>query len=122
MAKSVGDEHMKTACASAIGPKAQAYQFEDRLITRFASTPSCKGVKLVRYGGPSAQTSSAETALINQPHWAFFVDYDVWAPRQSWSLLYKQDSAFFKGKNASEAEMANDVCAIVLGQSGALIR
>jgi hypothetical protein len=111
-----------TACTSG-DPKLMASQFEDRLMTQFAGSPDCKGVAFARYYGPDAkEPSAAEQALISRPHWELSVDFFAGARPQSWSLQYLGEEKVFQGESATEAKMASDVCAIVLGQRAAPVR
>jgi hypothetical protein len=111
-----------SACTSG-DPKLLASQFEDRLVTQFATSPDCKGVAFARYYGPDAkEPSAAEQALMSRPHWEFSVDFFAGSRTQSWSLQYLGEEKVFQRESATEARMASDVCAIVLGQRGTLAR
>ena len=105
-----------SACTSG-DPRLLASQFEDRLVTQFATSPDCKGVAFARYYGPDAkEPSAAEQALMSRPHWEFSVDFFAGSRTQSWSLQYLGEEKVFQGESATEARMASDLCAIVLGQ------
>jgi hypothetical protein len=105
-----------SACMSG-DPKLLASQFGDRLMTQFASSPACKGAAFARYYGPDGkEPSAAEQALMRRPHWELSVDFFPGSAAQSWSLQYLGEEKVFQGESASEARMARDICAIVLGQ------
>jgi hypothetical protein len=94
-----------------------ASQFEDRLMTQFAISPDCKGAAFARYDGPDGkEPSAAEQALMRRPHWELGVDFLPGSRTQSWSLQYLGEDNVFQGESATEARMASEVCAIVLGQ------
>jgi hypothetical protein len=105
------------ACTSASDVKAQASRFEDRLMREFAAAPTCKGAAFARYRGPDAPPrSAADEAVMRKPHWEFSVDFVPGAWAQSWSLQYLGEEEVRRGTSATEARMASDVCAILLGQ------
>jgi hypothetical protein len=107
------------ACTSGADPKTQAYQFEDRLMTQFAINPSCKGAAFARDSGPDGMTrSAAEEAIMSRPHWELSIDFVVGSPTQAWSLQYLGEENVLQGESATEAKVASDVCAIVLGHGG----
>lgn len=98
-------------------PKLLASQFEDRLMTQFASSPDCKGAAFARYHGPDGkEPSAAEQALMSRPHWELSVDFFPGSATQSWSLQYLGEDKVFQGESTTEAKMASEVCAIVLKQ------
>jgi hypothetical protein len=106
------------ACASGVAPKAQAHAFEDRLMTQFTTSPDCKGAAFARDYGPDAQPpSAAEEIVMNKPHWQLSIDFAAGSPTQSWSLQYLGDDKVLQRQSATEAKLASDVCAIVLGRS-----
>jgi hypothetical protein len=105
-----------TACTSN-DPKLLASQFEDRLMTQFAINPDCKGAAFARYDGPDGKDpSAAEQALMRRPHWELSVDFFPGSGTQSWSLQYLGEDKVFQQESPTEAKMASDICAIVLGQ------
>jgi hypothetical protein len=111
------------ACTSATDPKAQASQFEDRLMREFAGSAGCKGAAFTRYGGPDAKPpSTADQAVMSRPHWELSIDYVAGAARQRWSLQYLGEDEVKQGESATEAAMASDVCAILFGRSGGQAR
>src|ERR1051325_1166814 len=56
--------------------RAQAAQFEDRLMREFAGNAGCKGAAFARYGGPDAKPpSAAEQAVTSRPHWELSIDF-----------------------------------------------
>ncbi len=108
-----------TACASPGEPKAQAHRFEDRLMGEFAANPRCKGAAFARDHGPAAQPPSAdERAVMSRPHWELSIDFVAGAPAQSWSLQYLGEADVLHGQGATEAAIANDICAILRRQAG----
>ena len=108
-----------TACASALDPKAQARQFEDRLMAEFAADPACKGAAFVRdYGWHVQPPSATEQAVMSRPHWQLSIDFVAGAPTQSWSLQYLGEDDVTHGEGATETGIAGDVCAVV-GRQGA---
>ena len=111
------------ACTSATDPKAQASQFEDRLMREFAGNAGCKGAAFARYGGPDAKPpSAAEQAVTSRPQWELSIDFVAGAARQRWSLQYLGEEEVKQGESATEAAVASDVCAILFGPGGALRR
>ena len=59
---------------------------------------------------------------MSKPHWELIIDFVVGSPTQSWLLLYAAEATPRQGASATEAKLASDVCAIVLGQGGAGVR
>jgi len=109
-----------TACTSPLDPKAQARQFEDRLMAEFATDPACKGAAFARdYGWRAQEPSAAEQAVMSRPHWQLSIDFVAGAPAQSWALQYLGEDDVTHGEGATEAKIAGDVCAIVVRQGGA---
>jgi hypothetical protein len=75
------------------------------------------------FGPPDAKTPSAtEQAVLDRPHWALIMDFVVGASTQSWSLQYSHQEPFLQGESATDAKLASDVCAIVLGHGGTLVK
>jgi hypothetical protein len=111
-----------TACTLALnGPKGEAWAFENELLTQFAINPSCKGARFARYSGPSENTSAETRAIIQESHWTLIIDYNVGATTQAWSLQ-DQKGAPHQAEGATATKVAADVCAIVMGQGGTLLR
>jgi hypothetical protein len=111
------------ACTTGPDPNVQAHQYEDRLMTQFAINPSCEGATFARYYGSDNKTpSAAERAVLDKSHWALIIDFVVGASKQSWSLQYGREGNLLQGDSETEAKMASDVCAIVLGRGGSLAR
>src|SRR5262249_24069311 len=111
------------ACTTGLEPSVQARVFEDRLMTRFAINPSCKGAAFARYDGPNGKTPSvSDRSVLDRPHWTLIIDFVVGASTQFWSLQYNNKGQLLQGESMTEARMASDVCAIVMGKGGAVVR
>ena len=102
-------------------PRQIAWGFDNELLTQFAINPSCKGTTFARYGGPSEKASPETLANIQKPHWTLIVDYTVGATAQSWTLVPAK-GAPRQAEGARAANIAADVCAIVMGHGGTLAR
>jgi hypothetical protein len=88
--------------------------FQDRLATEFASSPSCANVKFIVIAGPE-HASKAASAAMKGKHWHMQFDFIPGAKEQSWSLSYLgQSNTFAKGKGSLK-QIANKVCAIASG-------
>ncbi len=108
------------ACTAPPDPKAQARQFEDRLMAEFAADPACKGAAFARdYGWHAQPPSAVEQAVMSRPHWQLSIDFVAGAPTQAWSLQYLGEDDVTHREGATEAEIASDVCAMVGRRGGA---
>lgn len=109
------------ACTTGLAPKAQARNYEDNLMTQFAINPNCKGVKFSKF---SSGTDRARG--LSGSHWTLMIDYVVGSKRQHWTLQdskrSNQASPLLQGTGATPEKVAEDVCAIVLGQGGAVVQ
>jgi hypothetical protein len=72
-----------------------------------------------RFYGPSVPPSAATQAAMDKRHWTLTIDYIVGASAQAWSL---QDLPAFTKGEGMPAKIATDVCAIVMGHGGTLVR
>jgi hypothetical protein len=60
--------------------------------------------------------------LSDKSHWFLIIDFDVGASKQHWSLQHGKELNELQGDSETEAQMASDVCTIVLGRGGSLAR
>jgi hypothetical protein len=98
-----------TACMNAHDdPKAWVRHFADDLMTQFAINSNCKGAAFAR-GYASA------------PYWLLTIDYDLGAATQNSSLLPPTGDPYRADGN-TPAKIAADVCAIVMGHGGTLLK
>jgi hypothetical protein len=105
-----------SVCRSVADPKMLAEQFEQRLLMQFATSPECQGVSVARYGTKDRKPSAAEQTIIGRPHWDLGIEFNPGSRAQAWSLEYLDGGKPFERESVSEAAMARDICAIVLGQ------
>jgi hypothetical protein len=104
-----------TACMVS-DPSAAARSFEDELMTQFAVNRDCKGATFARFYGPPANASEALLAAMNdKSHQTLIIDFTVGEAAQPWTM---GDS---KGEGTT-AKIAADVCAIIMGKGGTLVR
>lgn len=93
--------------------------FEDRLATYMATDPQCKGVRLVRYGGPSSDNAN-EVLSQKSGFWSLSLNYQPGAIRQAWAMIKEmQPSTYTKGEGDPK-EIAGNVCAIATGRGAKL--
>jgi hypothetical protein len=112
---------MATACATTIDPAAEAQNFESQLMTQFGIDGNCKGATFAVYRSPDTKISDKLHRLIQEPHWTLIIDFQLGASKQSWSLQY-QLGRILEGSSRTPAKMASDICAIVMGHGGTLVR
>jgi hypothetical protein len=107
------------ACTtSGVGAAGEARNCETDLITQFATKQNCKGASFAR-----VYSSSNHVAAMDVPHWALIIDYVVGSPIQDWTLVPDPKSNLnsnLQGQSPTAANMADSVCAIVLGEGGQL--
>jgi hypothetical protein len=107
------------ACTtSAVGAAGEARNYETDLMTQFATKQNCKGASFARL-----YSSSDHVAAMDAPHWTLIIDYVVGSPIQDWTLVPDRKSNLnsnLQGQSQTAANIADSVCAIVLGQGGAL--
>ena len=85
-------------------------------MAQFAISPECEGVSVARYGTKDREPSAAEQSIISRPHWELGIELRPGSPAQAWSLEFLGAGKPFEGESPTEARMARDICAIVLGQ------
>lgn len=108
-------EMMSVTATCATDSAGHVREFEDALVTQFATTSGCLGIEVVRIGDPDKSTSRTAGAL-NGRHWALTMDFRPGATSQSWSIVTPNDSVL-KG-SGNLVEIAMRVCALV-GARGA---
>jgi hypothetical protein len=90
-------------------------------MTQFAINPSCQGATFARfYGYENKKPSAAERAVLDKSSFWLIINFVVGASKQSWSLQYGKELNQLQGDSETEAQMASDVCAILLRRGGSL--
>lgn len=88
----------------------EVHDFEDRMMTYFASDPRCAPIHVVRYAGPNSDNSGYKKFA--EAHWTLFLDYRPGARKQNWDLQKGLTNSSMKGEG-DPLEIAGRVCSIV---------
>ena len=93
-----------------VDPEMEVYEFESKLISSFATDPSCKGVEIAR----------VDAHLERHDVWELKLSFNLGEPKQE-SIVFRSDSRLNSiVGNGTPKEIARSVCAIVM-QTGAII-
>jgi hypothetical protein len=93
-------------------PLAGYLDYENRLITQFASATKCKGIQVLTHV-PQDRLNS---------YWDLRISYDPEQPSQDWQLFApseRKDVRMLQG-TGDQQKIANDVCSIVTEQGAKL--
>lgn len=107
--------------AACIDPVAELESFAQIMDTQFSSNPSCHGIELVRFPwGPLPLEKATE--ILKRPHWMFFIwAYAPGDDKQEWKLSDPDKKSVFTGQG-SPKEIVREVCAVVTGAGGSMLR
>jgi hypothetical protein len=107
------------ACKTTAVPKAAVRSFEDQLMTNFATNSYCKGATFARYYGTTVSPEVA--AAMRKRHWTLIIDFQLGLSKEPWSLDVWDPHVHTEGEGDAN-KISADVCSIVLGHGGALVR
>jgi hypothetical protein len=94
--------------------------FEDELLARAAADPKCKGVRMLRVSDRNNPDPGARAAL-DKPHWQLALDYQPGDSNQRWSITDHASRATFPKGEGNPAQIAADICAIVIERGTKLL-
>jgi len=94
--------------------------FEDRLATYMAADAQCKGVRFVRYSGPSGNNHSINDVMQQTEYWVLSMNYQPGATKQPWVMLKNTNASTYTKGEGDPKEIAGNVCAIAIGRGAKL--
>jgi hypothetical protein len=107
-----------TACTST-DPAQGARQFENKIVSEFLTSTSCKGITMAGYQGPQDSTKVSVAEAMQKPHWAFSANLIPGNEKQYWQVRHSKSGAYAEGTD-SPSEIVQRLCTLVHGQGGAV--
>ena len=112
------NEMMPTVMAcTKTDPTQGAQQFENKLLSEFFTSPSCKGITWAGHQGPTegAKVSVAEAIL--KPHWALSASVNLGNEKQYWQVSHNKTGTYAEGTD-TPSEIVEKLCTMVRGPKG----
>jgi hypothetical protein len=95
--------------------------FELELKTQFAASAECAGITVSSFGSP--QNPKEPPPDMSRPYWNFSINYTADQPAQLWQMLPPEGSDLpMMQANGTPSEIAKQVCIIIKGKGGAIVR
>jgi hypothetical protein len=89
--------------------------------TQFSSNALCHDVTFIRFPWGLGDVNE-KVKLLKQSHWYFFIPfYTTGNEFQPWTLASSDTQRIFKG-DSSPKEIAQEVCALIMGSVGSIFR
>jgi len=95
--------------------------FELELKTQLAASAECSGITVLSFGYP--QNPKQPPPDLSRPYWSFSINYKGDKPAQLWQMLPPKGSDLpMMQATGTPSEIATQVCIIIKGKGGAILR
>ena len=95
--------------------------FELEVKTQFAASAECAGITVSSFGYP--QNPKEPPPDTSRPYWSFSINYNGDEPASFWQMLPPKGSDLpMMQATGTPSEIARQVCTIIKGKGGAVIR
>ena len=97
-------------------PVSALREYEAQLSTAFATDPSCRGVVLSTFNGPTGQSSSAAS----KAGWQLMLSFIEGEGSQQWSMVHRTGDNSYRTGQGNPSETAHSICAVVNHAGGSI--
>ena len=89
--------------------------FENSLMTEFASNPNCKSVHVIYFVGPDAGDNKGYDKVLDEFHYQLSLGFIPGELSQEWQMTSSPKLTSYTKGTGTPQEIANKVCPIVIG-------